>query len=95
MWRRVQVQDCTLTKLHEVIQIAMGYSPCGCLPKAATKALCHCCPTGSATISLRSPYRWNRTPTTSPGSWPKSFDQTSTATTLMRPTSPTWAALRC
>ncbi len=26
IWRRVQVQDCNLTKLHEVIQCAMGWS---------------------------------------------------------------------
>ena len=25
IWRRVQVQDCSLTKLHEIIQIAMGW----------------------------------------------------------------------
>ncbi len=25
IWRRVQVRDCSLTKLHEIIQIAMGW----------------------------------------------------------------------
>jgi hypothetical protein len=25
VWRRVQVQDCTLSELHKVIQVAMGW----------------------------------------------------------------------
>ncbi len=25
VWRRVQVKDCTLTKLHEIIQVCMGW----------------------------------------------------------------------
>src|SRR5436309_96987 len=25
IWRRVQVKDCTLSQLHEVIQVAMGW----------------------------------------------------------------------
>ncbi len=25
IWRRVQVKDCTLAKLHEIIQVAMGW----------------------------------------------------------------------
>jgi Plasmid pRiA4b ORF-3-like protein len=26
LWRRVQVKDCTLEKLHEIIQTCMGWS---------------------------------------------------------------------
>jgi hypothetical protein len=28
VWRRIQVRDCTLADLHEVIQIAMGWENC-------------------------------------------------------------------
>ncbi|HUY88071.1 MAG TPA: plasmid pRiA4b ORF-3 family protein [Pirellulales bacterium] len=28
IWRRIQVQDCTLETLHDVIQIAMGWENC-------------------------------------------------------------------
>jgi hypothetical protein len=28
IWRRIQVQDCTLGDLHEVIQVAMGWEDC-------------------------------------------------------------------
>jgi hypothetical protein len=28
VWRRIQVHDCTLADLHEVIQIAMGWENC-------------------------------------------------------------------
>jgi hypothetical protein len=49
----------------------------------ADRLAIRCCPTGSATTSRRSPCRWNRTPATLPGFWPKSFDRMSTATTSM------------
>ena len=28
IWRRIQVKDCTLEKLHEHIQTAMGWTKC-------------------------------------------------------------------
>ena len=28
IWRRIQVRDCTLGKLHEVLQVVMGWEDC-------------------------------------------------------------------